>query len=716
MVTGPWKLAALILLSLALVACSADDKAPVAQEPAAAVEPEPMAEPAPVPADTQWTLHGNDVGEQRYSTLQQINQDNIDKLGLTWYFDLYTRRGIESTPLMVDGTLYVTGTWSMVYALDAKTGKLKWFYDPQVDRSFLAKACCGAHNRGVAYADGKVIVATFDGRLVALNAADGAEIWDVQTTDREQPYTITGAPRIGKGMVFIGNGGAELGVRGYVSAYDLDSGKMLWRFYTVPGNPEDGFENDVMAMAAETWTGEWWKWGGGGTVWDSMVYDPELELLYIGVGNGSPWNQSLRSPEGGDNLFLSSIVALRPDTGEYVWHYQTTPAETWDYTATQHMILADLDIDGRQRKVLMQAPKNGFFYVLDRATGELLSAEPFTLTTWAEEVDMATGRPVETPNARVFDGENVTLPSNAGAHNWPPMSYNPETGLVYIPTIVFPIRFLEPTEEKDRKPGQGKWNVGFDRMGNSPPKVPNIAEIMASEFSGRLLAWDPVKQQERWSTPKGRPNGGGTLTTAGNLVFQAGEDDMFNAYDAATGERLWSSDLHISGAAPITYALDGEQYVAIAVGISGGFASEGGPVAHDWHLPSISRVQVFKLGGKAEIPPPPEVDRTMPKPAPVTASAEVVHRGEVVYQRHCAYCHGDGFRTGGPTPDLRRSSAQVHDIWQDIVRGGILKSLGMVSFADYVSEQDAEAIRQYALSEANRIYALQQAGEAPAAN
>jgi len=702
-----FKLAALSLL-LALAACSDSNEVTIA-EPAAMAPPaaERKATAAPPVADTEWALHGHDAGEQRYSSLQQINRDNVDKLGLAWYFDLYTRRGVESTPLMVDGTLYVTGTWSMVYALDAKTGELKWFYDPQVDRSFLAKGCCGAPNRGVAYANGKVVVATFDGRLVALNAADGSEIWDVQTTDREQSYTITGAPRIGKNLVFIGNGGAELGVRGYVSAYDLDSGKMVWRFYTVPGNPDDGFESDVMAMAAETWTGKWWEWGGGGTVWDSIVYDAALDLLYIGVGNGSPWNHSLRSPQGGDNLFLASIVALRPDTGEYVWHYQTTPGETWDYTATQHIMLADLEIEGRQRKVLMQAPKNGFFYVIDRASGELLSARPYAITTWAKEVDMATGRPVETVDARLFDGKNVSLPSNAGAHNWPPMSYNPETGLVYIPTMVFPVRFLQPTEDKDRKPGQGKWNVGFDRMANSPPKVPNIGEIMDAEFSGQLLAWDPVKQEARWRTPEGRPNGGGTLSTAGKLVFQAGEDDMFNAYDAASGERLWSTDLHISGAAPITYALDGEQYVAIAVGISGGFASEGGPVAHDWHLPSISRVLVYKLGGTAEIPPPPEVDRAMPKPAPVTASVEVVQRGEVVYQRHCAYCHGDGFRTGGPTPDLRWSSAQVHGIWQDIVRGGILKSLGMVSFAEFVSEQDAEAIRQYALSEANRIYGLQ---------
>jgi quinohemoprotein ethanol dehydrogenase len=697
---------ALCFFAVISSACSEKktDSMPVAPAVAAEQAAVPSVEKIP---DTDWQLHGNDTGEQRYSTLDQINRDNADQLGLAWSFDMYTRRGVEATPLVVDGTMYVTGSWSMVYALDAVSGELKWFHDPQVDRAFLAKGCCDAVNRGVAYQDGKVVFATYDGRLVALQANDGSVIWDTQTTDREQSYTITGAPRIGKNLVFIGNGGAELGVRGYVSAYDLASGELAWRFYTVPGNPADGFENDVMAMAAKTWTGDWWEWGGGGTVWDSIVYDPELDLLYIGVGNGSPWNQSVRSPQGGDNLFLASIVALRPDTGEYVWHYQTAPGETWDYTATQHIMLADLEIEGKPRKVLMQAPKNGFFYVLDRATGELISAEPYATTTWATAVDMATGRPIETPNARLFDGKNVTLPSNAGAHNWPPMSYNPSTGLVYIPTLVFPVAFLQPTEDKDSKPRQGKWNVGFDRIANSPPKIANVGEIFDKEFSGQLLAWDPVKQEARWTQAPGRPNGSGTLSTAGSLVFQGGQDNLFNAYDAASGDRLWSADPQSSVASPITYAIDGVQYVAIAVGFGGGLGSEGGAVAHDWKVPKLSRVLVYKLGGSHTLPPLPVDSREMPKPAPVTASAHVVMRGEVVYQRHCAVCHGDGFRTGGTTPDLRWSTAQVHEIWQDIVRGGVLKSLGMVSFAEFVSEDDAEAIRQYVLSEANRVYLLE---------
>ncbi|MEJ2530248.1 MAG: PQQ-dependent dehydrogenase, methanol/ethanol family [Halioglobus sp.] len=688
----------MIVAILLLASCSKQEAPGSASTPAAD-------QPAPVQQDVGWVLHGNDYREQRYSSLDQINRDTIGDLGLAWSFDLYTRRGIEATPLVVDGVIYVTGSWSMVYALDARSGELKWFYNPEVDRSFLAKGCCDAVNRGAAYRDGRVFVGTYDGRLVALSAASGEVLWDVQTTDREKSYTITGAPRIAGDKVIIGNGGAEMGVRGYVSAYAVDDGELAWRFYTVPGNPDDGFENAAMEKAAATWTGEWWRWGGGGTVWDSMVYDPELDLLYIGVGNGSPWNQSLRSPGGGDNLFLASIVALRPETGEYVWHYQTTPGETWDYTATQHMMLADLKIDGEDRKVLMQAPKNGFFYVLDRETGELISAEKYSIANWATHVDPETGRPVETANARVFDGKNVSIPSNAGAHNWPPMAFNPGLGLVYIPTMVFPVAFLEPTETKDMRPGQGYWNVGFDRMGNSPPAIPNLDEVIDSQFSGQLVAWDPVKQEARWKASPGRPSGGGLLSTAGGLVFQGGGDNQLLAYDAASGELLWSAEVQTTAMAPpVSYSLDGEQYIAIAVGFGGGLAAEGGTVAHHWNVPNISRVMTFKLGGKHQLPPVPEDRREMPEPAPVTASADVIERGHVVYARHCSYCHGDGLRTGGVTPDLRWSSPQVHEIWQDIVRGGMLKARGMVNFSEFVTEEDAEAIRQYVLAEANRLY------------
>ncbi len=699
---------ALIGVAFLLTACGGDKSQNVVTKDSAEAA---VTQPVSVQS-VEWPLHGNDWGEQRHSPLTQINLNTVKDLGLHWSFDMKNKRGVEATPLMVDGTLYVTASWSVVHALDAKTGVEKWSYDPKVDRAFLAKGCCDAVNRGVAYANGKVIVGAYDGRLIALNAEDGSVAWDVQTTDRSQPYTITGAPRIAGGKVIIGNGGAELGVRGYVTAYDIDSGAQAWRFYTVPGNPADGFENELMEQAAATWTGEWWEWGGGGTVWDSMVYDPELDLFYIGVGNGSPWNQAVRSPEGGDNLFLTSIVALRPATGEYVWHYQTTPGETWDFTATQHMLLADLEIDGKTRKVLMQAPKNGFFYVLDRETGELISAENYTEVNWATHVDPATGRPVETKDARVFDGKRPSLPSNAGGHNWPAMSYHPGTGLVYIPTMVFPVAFLAPANDRDRLPKQGKWNVGFDRIANAPPEIPeqDLAAALDKEFSGQLLAWDPVKQESRWKGEIGRPNVGGILSTAGDLVFQPDGHGILRAFNAATGEELWSHDTQTGAMAPaISYAIDGEQYIAIAVGFGGGLVAEAGGVAHAWKIPNLSRVLVYKLGGKHTLPPVTITEQTLPEPAAVTANADELEHGRVVYHRHCSYCHGDGLRTGGATKDLRWSPlASVPAAWQSVVIDGVMSGAGMVSFKDYVSANDAEAIRQYVLKEANRLYKAQQ--------
>ncbi|MFK8021931.1 MAG: PQQ-binding-like beta-propeller repeat protein, partial [Pseudomonadales bacterium] len=557
----------------------------------------------------------------------------------------------------------------------------------------------------------KVIVGAYDGRLIALNVSDGSLAWEVQTTDREQSYTITGAPRIAGDKVVIGNGGAELGVRGYVTAYSIKTGEQAWRFYTVPGNPADGFENEAMERAANTWTGEWWKWGGGGTAWDSMVYDPALNLLYIGVGNGSPWNQSLRSPEGGDNLFLASIVALSADSGEYVWHYQTTPGETWDFTATQHIMLADLEINGKPRQVLMQAPKNGFFYVIDRLSGELISAEQYTEVSWAERIDMHTGRPIETEDARLFDGVKQVLPSMGGGHNWPPMSYNPNTGLVYIPMTRFPSAYLEPTDAIDMNPGEGLWNLGFNNMGMAPPPVPSkeVNAILDQQFTGQLLAWDPVKQEQRWVQDPERPTLGGTLSTAGMLVFQGGKHGNLTAHDAETGAELWAHNTQTAAmAAPISYAVNGVQYVAIAVGFGGGYGAQGGAIAHHWKIPNRSRVLVYKLGGTHELPEPVTTEKELPLPAKATADADTLQHGQVVYQRHCAYCHGDGLRTGGLTPDLRYSSEAIHNIWQDIVIDGVLSKVGMVGFKEFVTPDDAEAVRQYVLSEAKRLYDEQQ--------
>jgi quinohemoprotein ethanol dehydrogenase len=637
-----------------------------------------------------WISYGRTYFEQRYSPLDQITTANVSQLGLAWSFDPQTNRGLEATPIVVDGTMFTTGSWSVVFALDAATGELRWEYDPKVDKAIGRFACCDTVNRGVAVYRGKVYVGALDGRLIALDAATGAEAWSVQTTPVGEPYTITGAPRVVKGKVLIGNGGAEYGVRGYVSAYDAASGELAWRFHTVPGNPADGFENPAMEKAAATWKGEWWTMGGGGTVWDAMAYDPELDLLYVGTGNGSPWNREVRSPGGGDNLYLSSILALRPDTGELVWHYQTTPGDSWDYTATQHILLADLEIDGRPRKVLMQAPKNGFFYVLDRTNGELLSAQPYVQMTWATGVDRATGRPIETPEARYVKTGGVVLPSPYGGHNWHPMAFHPGTGLVYIPALEIPGLY-------GQQPGfvftKGTWNTAVDFSLNEtvPPEL----------VSGHLLAWDPVAQKEAWRVAYELPWSGGVLATAGGLVFQGTFDGNLNAYDAKTGERLWQAFTG-SGvvAPPITYRLGGEQYVAVMSGWGGAFALVGGDAARAAGVEARDgRLVVFRLGGTGDLPARrPRPETVAPPPVASDASAEDVRAGFLVYSQHCAVCHGIGAVGGGVLPDLRLSEARVYEGWQQIVLEGEHQDRGMPEFSQFLDGEKLELVKAYVLN------------------
>jgi PQQ-dependent dehydrogenase (methanol/ethanol family) len=503
----------LLAISIGVASCNQTSTLPASsQAKQADVDSSRLIKADAEPAN--WMSHGRTYDEQRFSPLDQISQENVADLGLAWSFDLTTERGIEATSIVVDGVMYMTSAWSIVHALDARTGQPLWSFDPRVAKEKAKHTCCDVVNRGVAVWKGQVFLGALDGRLFALDAATGKVNWEIATLDAALPYTITGAPRVVKDKVLIGNGGAEFGVRGYLSAYNVADGSLAWRFYTVPGNPELGFENKTMEMAAQTWNGKWWEIGGGGTVWDSMAYDPELDLLYFGVGNGTPWNQELRSPGGGDNLFLSSIVAVKPDTGEYVWHYQTTPGETWDYTATQHIILAQLEIDGKQRDVVMQAPKNGFFYVLDRKTGELLSAENYINITWATHVDMKTGRPVEVPEARYRDEPFLVFPSYLGGHNWHPMSYSPATGLVYIPVLDFPANYAQPDAFKYNP---GAANVGTHGIVGSLPDAQAERDAMRAIIKGRLLAWDPVAQKEAWRVEHKGPWNGGALSTAGNL-------------------------------------------------------------------------------------------------------------------------------------------------------------------------------------------------------
>jgi quinohemoprotein ethanol dehydrogenase len=662
-------LVALLALSLA--------PPPLAANPAAPIDDARLLK---ADSDTaNWLTHGRTYDEQRYSPLDQINERSVSRLRLAWSFETGLTRGHEATPIVVDGVMYFTGSWSVVFAVDARSGKQVWKYDPEVPKAYAAKGCCDVVNRGVAIYKGRVFVGTFDGRLVALDAATGKPLWEKITVDQSKPYTITGAPRIVKGKVIIGNGGADLGVRGFVSAYDPGSGNLLWRTYTVPGDPDLPFESEALETAVATWTGkDWWKIGGGGTVWDSMAFDPELDLLYVGTGNGSPWVRHVRSPQGGDNLYLSSILALKPDTGELVWYYQTTPGDTWDFTATQHMILADLTIDGQPRKVIMQAPKNGFFYVLDRQTGKLLSAENYVEVTWAKEISMKTGRPIEVPGQDFKEGLALVKPTAFGGHNWQPMSFNPKTGLVYIPAqeILGAYR-----REDDFKTTPGHWNTGTDF---------NVYSLLTPEtVAGHLLAWDPVRQKEVWRHGYALPWNGGTLTTAGNLVFQGTADGRFVAYRASDGEQLWEGHGGTGIiAAPVTYKAGGQQYVAVVAGWGGAFGLAGGEAARSANATPGGRLLAFNLGPSS----PPSADAVLKL---ITAKGPAKD-GERLYHKYCAVCHGAGGIAGGAgLPDLRLMKQQTLDAFDDIVLKGSLVENGMPAFDQLMTAQDTKLIRRY---------------------
>ena len=658
----------------------------------------------------EWLLHGRTYAEERHSPLDQINTSNVDQIGLSWSFETGTNRGHETTPIVKDGVMFITAPWSVVHALDAKTGDLLWTHDPQVERAWANNACCDVVNRGVALYENSIFFGTLDGRLISLDKDTGNENWSILTIDKSWPYTITGAPRIVKGNVIIGNGGGEFGVRGYVTAYDVDSGDELWRFYTVPGNPNEPFESPEMEIAAKTWSGgKWWEYGGGGTVWDSMAYDPALDTLYIGTGNGSPWNRYVRSPGGGDNLYLSSIVALDPDTGDYKWHYQTTPGDSWDYTATQHMILADLEINGQIRKVIMQAPKNGFFYVIDRTNGELISAENYVPINWATHVDMETGRPIENPANNYFNTPALTTPGPLGGHNWQPMAFNPDTGLVYIPAQEMLFVY---SHDKDFKYNRKTWNTGQQVEMTYLPKNPDELAMVDKATFGYLLAWDPVAQKEVWREQYQRPWSGGLLSTAGDLVLQGTSDGRFIAFDAASGEMLWSVDTGQGIIAPpITYMIDEEQYIAVQVGYGGAYALAGAFPSANKNPAQNGRMLVFKLGGEEMSPPVQSIAKVNPVVPSMTTDALTIARGEYEYHEHCQFCHGAGVIGGGVIPDLRYLDEVGHKTFLGVILGGMHSEKGMASFKDVLSLEQANQIQAYIISQAKLTGVTQEAAE-----
>ena len=653
-----------------------------------------LAEAASEPEN--WLTYGGSYDEQRYSGLKSIDAKSIGDLGLAWSHEFDSARGMEATPLVADGVIYTTTAWSKVHALDAVSGKLLWSYDPEVPGETGFKACCDVVNRGAALYDGKVYSGTLDGRLIALDAKTGKLAWSTVTVDQTKPYTITGAPRVVKGRVLIGNGGGEYGVRGYVSAYDAKTGKLVWRFYTVPpakGSKPDGAASDaIIAKAQATWAGDWSKFGGGGTVWDAIVYDQDFNQVLIGVGNGSPWDHRIRSDGKGDNLFLSSVVALDADSGEYKWHYQGTPAESWDFTQTQPIILASLNIEGTDHKVMMQAPKNGFFYVIDRSNGQLLSAKNFVAQNWTSGVDMATGRPIEKPGARYEKGPFIAAPSGHGAHNWQPMAYSQQTNLVYIPAQEVPLAYQSDAPFKAR---EGGWNLGVNLAINTLPDDKAGLKAIRAILKGYLIAWDPVKQKEIWRVDQGGPWNGGVLASAGGLVFQGNAKGEFNAFAADTGRKLWSFDTGIGIIAPpITYSVKGKQYVAVMAGYGGGYGVAS-PFTELAGIRPNGRLLVFALGAKAAY----KIERVDLGPAVVvneTWSPAIVAKGGQLFETTCSVCHGGTARSSGVLPDLRRSPVLADKkLWQDVVHDGLLKDRGMVGFSKWMSREDIEAMRAY---------------------
>ena len=636
-----------------------------------------------------WAAWGRTFSEQRFSPLAQIDRGSVKRLGLAWTLELPDMWNVSTAPVAVDGVIYFAAGYSVVHAVDARTGRLLWKYDPKCAPEKMRMAW---GSRGLSFWKGRVYVGVQDGRLVAIDARTGALAWEVQTGEPGDKRYITGAPRVFNDKVLIGHGGADFGgVRGYVTAYDAATGAQAWRWYTVPGDPSKGFENPAMERAATTWKGQWWQHGAGGTVWNAMTYDPEFNRVYLGTGNGSPWNQAIRSPGGGDNLFLCSIVALDADTGEYAWHYQTTPGETWDFNSAMDMVLADLTLDGKPRKALLHAPKNGFFYVLERENGKLVSAEKIAKVTWAERVDLATGRPVEVRGARFDGNESMIWPGPGGAHNWQPMSYSPDTGLTYIPARemagYYDARGIEPATWDPIKEGPLGIKAFFD-------------DIPKEAASSSLLAWNPVTQKEAWRVPTPGATAGGVLSTRGGLVFQGRADGRFVAHDADTGAELWSHDLGVgTQAPPITYELDGQQYVAVLAGWAGGQMLMGTLSAqHGWvGREHPRRLLVFALDGKEKLPASSAPTRSItPVDDPAfVVDADKVKRGQWVYGEKCTICHGVAAVAGGSAPDLRASKVPLSaEAFASIVRDGALIQRGMPPFAE-LGDDDLESIRHF---------------------
>lgn len=635
-------------------------------------------------AGNDWTAPGGAADESSYSRLSRIDTGNVHRLGLVSSMDLPGEVSLEATPLAVNGVIYFSGSQAAVYAVDARSGELKWKYDPRVWKYRPQAVGKMNINRGVAYEEGRIFVVSVDGRVHALDADTGKLLWQAESIDPNIGHYSTGAPRTLNGKVIIGNAGADFGMRGYVTAFDAATGERLWRFYTVPGTPEENKGDPAMEHAAATWSGEYWKTGTGGTVWNGITFDPEFNRVYLGTGNGGPYDVTKRSPGDGDNLYLASIVALDADSGEYLWHYQMNPREAWDYKCTANIIAATLEIDGKPRKVLMQAPTNGFFYVLDRETGKLISAEKIGKVNWADSIDLTTGRPVERPDIRYENSDMLIFPGTTGAHNFQPMSYSPVTGLVYIPYMQLGTLFRRGAA------GPGEFEFGGIVMKNVAPAP------QEGDGKGRLIAWDPLKQEARWSVQHQTLWNGGTLSTAGGLVFQGTADGNFSAYDGTSGERLWRfpAGLGMLGGAS-SFAVDGKQYISVLTGYGASASVISEFMDVGWRYGAQPRrVLVFGLDGKAELAPSPPPDQrvyAVDDPAVKIASADIP-AGRRWYTWMCSPCHGQNLNSaGGPAPDLRESGVALYEdsLWA-LLQDGSLLPRGMPRFEQLSREQNRQ--------------------------
>ncbi len=661
------------------------------------------ADPLDSVEDGAWLTDGRDYTGQRYSPLTQINADNVDQLGLAWFDEYDTYRGVEATPLYEDGVIYNTLPFNITIAYDAKTGEKLWTFDPETPREMGRYACCEPVSRGLALWKDKIIIATLDGRLIGIDKKSGKQVWSTATFDNEKyAYTITGAPRVFDGKVVVGQSGGDFGVRGFVIAVDADTGEKLWKFYLTPNDPAEGPDGEasdpIMDMIRPTWSedGLWKELGGGANAWDSIAYDPENKLVFVGTGNGSPLSRWHRSQNEGDNLFLCSIVALNAEDGSYAWHYQMVPGEEWDYTCTSSIISADLEIDGKQRQVIMQAPKNGFFYVIDRKTGELISAEDYVKVTWSPGPDPETGKMIVNDSARYGEESVLVYPGPGGAHNWFPMAYSPKTRLAYFPAYQSGRTYAL---DKDWKPKRFRSNAGWGGYG--PHEIGETLALQAEadkEERAFLVAYDPAKQEIVWEVDLPRHGNGGVFVTASDLVFEGTTKQTFAAFDAKTGKTLWEYPTQSAPVAGgITYSVDGEQYVAINAGWGGGAAQiERGAGIELPRAPA--RLLVFKLGGDKQLPPLAKAD-PIPNPPPLRATEAEVQKGAKLYADTCAQCHGDN--AVGGVKDLRHMTMDTHGKFEDIVLGGLFTDKGMASFADLLDKEEVAAIHSYLIARAN---------------